>query len=248
VLIGGRVPGRVYLAGRRGLFRSDDWGQSWTGIGSVLPTGHASGVATVRERPDEVYAVAGGRAWASLDAGRRWEPRSDGLPSRGVEALAVDPEDATRLWSVSADQLFRSDDGGRSWRPVGRPLPERPMVTQALAVVPGAVVIATDRGVYRSADEGASWTLGSESLPAHLEAGMLARDPMEPTTLYAGFAVRSRELLALIVLKQAADASRTTLTWLLGGLGAFVIVLLAGVYGLRHFGRPSPAAPPAVSR
>ena len=247
-LTAARVRGRVYLAGRRGLFRSDDWGQSWIAIGGVLQKDPARDVTTVRERPDEVYAVAGGRAWASLDAGRRWEPRGDGLPPRGIEALTVDAQDTTRLWSVAADQLFRSDDGGRSWRPVGRPVPERPIVALALAVAPGAVMIATDRGVYRSSDEGANWTLGGESLPAHLEAGLLARDPTDPTTIYAGFAVRSRELLALIVLKQAADSSRITLTWLLGGAGLVVIVLVAGVAGLRHFARPSHAAPPAVSR
>src|SRR6185436_15011747 len=120
-LVAGGVHGRVYLAGQRGLFRSDDWGRSWSSIGGSLQTDSINSVTVSRARPDEVYALAGGRAWASSDAGRHWEPRSDGLPSRGAEALALDPLDAARLWSVAEDQLFRSDDGGRGWRPVGQP-------------------------------------------------------------------------------------------------------------------------------
>jgi photosystem II stability/assembly factor-like uncharacterized protein len=248
VLVAGGVRGRVYLAGQRGLFRSDDWGQSWTSIGGPLQTSYASAVAISRERPDEVYAIAGARAWASGDAGRHWESRSHGLPPRGVEALALDPVDAARLWSVAEDQLFRSDDGGRSWGAVGRPVPERPILARALAVVPGAIVIATERGVYRSADEGTSWTLGNEILPAHLEAGMLARDPIDTTTVYAGFAVRSRDLLAALAIKESAAARRITLMWIAGGFGALAIVLVAGIAGLRRLARPHPAVPPAVSR
>jgi len=247
-LVAGGVRGRAYLAGQRGLFRSDDWGQAWTSIGEPLQTSYVSAVTISRARPDEVYAIAGGRAWASRDAGRRWESRSSGLPSRGVEALALDPLDAARLWSVAEDQLFRSDDGGRSWRPIGRPVPERPILARALAVVPGAIVIATERGVYRSADEGASWTLGSEILPAHLDASMLTQDPIDQTTVYAGFAVRSRDLLAALAIKESTAARRTTLMWIAGGFGALAVVLLAGLAGLRRFARPHPAAPPVVSR
>jgi photosystem II stability/assembly factor-like uncharacterized protein len=246
-VVAGGVRGRVYLAGQRGLFRSDDWGQSWSSIGGALQTSYANAITISRERPDAVYVVAGGRAWASSDAGRHWESRSTGLPPRGVEALTLDPLEPARLWSVAEDQIFRSDDSGRSWRPVGRPVPERPILARALAVVPGAIVIATERGVYRSADDGASWTLGGEALPAHLEAGMLARDPAEPATVYAGFAVRSRDLLAALAIKESAAASRVTLIWVVCGFGALAVVLLAGVAGLRRFARPPRTARPMVS-
>jgi hypothetical protein len=246
VLVGGRVRGRVYLAGQRGLFRSDDWGRSWSSIGGPLQADSISSVMVSRARPDEVYAVAAGRAWASPDAGRHWEPRSDGLPPRGAEALALDPLETARLWSVAEDQLFRSDDGGRVWRPVGQPVPERPILARALLIMPGAIVIATHRGVYRSADEGAHWTLGSENLPAHLESGMLARDP-DPATIYAGFAVRSRDLLAILAIKENAASSRIAFSWLAGGLGVLAIVICAGVAGVRRFVRAHHPVPPTVS-
>ena len=42
------------------------------------------------------------------------------------------------------------------------------------------IVLATDRGLYRSVDGAASWTPIIDNLPAHLEAGPLVRDPVDP--------------------------------------------------------------------
>src|SRR4029453_16316279 len=68
-LVPGAVRGRVYLAGRTGLYRSDDWGQSWVAIGSGLKAPYAGVVTTPRERADDVYAVAGGGAWGGWEGG-----------------------------------------------------------------------------------------------------------------------------------------------------------------------------------
>jgi len=77
VLVAGSVRVRVYLAGRSGLYRSDDWGQSWVDVGGVLQAKSASVVVVSRAHPDEVYAVVAGRCWASTDAGRHWQLRVD---------------------------------------------------------------------------------------------------------------------------------------------------------------------------
>jgi photosystem II stability/assembly factor-like uncharacterized protein len=247
-LVSGAVRGRVYLAGRTGLYRSDDWGQSWVTIGGGLQAPYAGVVMTPRERSDDVYAVAGGRAWVSADAGRRWELRSDGLPPSGIDALALDPSDANRLWSVVADQVYRSDDQGRRWRPVGQPVPERPVVAHALTVVDHVFLLATDRGVFRSADDGARWTLGSDTLPAHLDAGMLARDPDEAPTVYVGFAVSSHEALAQAALHDRSTLGAITPSQLAGGLGVLAMALVGAVAGVRRLVRTHAAARPAVPR
>jgi photosystem II stability/assembly factor-like uncharacterized protein len=247
-LVSGGVRGRIYLAGRSGLYRTDDWGQSWVNIGRALHAAYTSAVTVPRERPDHIYAVAGGRAWASTDAGQRWEPRSDGLPTSEIDALALDPSDANRLWSVVADQVFRSEDQGRRWRPVGQPVPERPVVARGLAVVDSVIVMATDRGVFRSSDDGARWTLGNENLPAHLEAGMLARDPVDPATVYAGFALNSREMLARRAIDEVSMLERITPTQLAGGVGVLVVALIGVVAGVLRFARAYHATPPPIPR
>jgi photosystem II stability/assembly factor-like uncharacterized protein len=236
-LVSASIRGRVYLAGRTGFYRSDDWGQSWVSLGDALQAEHVSRVVVPRGRADEVYVVAGGRSWVSTDAGRTWQLRVDGLPRGGIEAVAVDPSDANRLWSVVADQVFRSDDQGRRWRPVGEPVPERPVAARGLAVVDHVILMATDRGVFRSPDDGGRWTLASDSLPAHLPAGLLVRDPEAPATVYAGFALTSPEELS----RRAAEASgvlgRMAPGALAGGLVVLALLLLAAGAVVRRLAR-----------
>ncbi len=188
-LVSGAARGRVYLAGRTGFYRSDDWGQSWIDVGSEFQAERTSAWLVPPGRPDQIYVVAGGRVWVSADAARSWQLSSDGLPSGSMEAVGVDPADPNRLWAVGVGQVFRTDDQGQRWRPVGQPLPERPAVARAVAVSGRVILIATDRGVYRSPDDGERWELPSDGLPAHVEAGLLALDPGSPTTRYAGFAL-----------------------------------------------------------
>jgi photosystem II stability/assembly factor-like uncharacterized protein len=237
VLAAGSLRGRVYLAGPRGLYRSDDWGQSWVDVGGPFRAKSARVVVVSRARPDEVYAVVDGRCWASTDAGRDWQLRVDGLPQGGIEALALDPSDVNLLWSVVADQVFRSDDQGRLWRRVGEPLPERPIVTRALAVMDRVIVTATDRGVYRSIDGGERWTLVSDNLPAHLEAGMLVRDPIDRPIIYAGFALTSHDELARRAVEDGGILGRMTLSRVVRWLPFIALVLLAAGAGVWRLAR-----------
>lgn len=236
-LVSGSVRGRVYLVGWTGLFRSDDWGRSWLRVGDDLQAEHVSVLMVPPDRPDEVYAVAGGRLWASIDRAYSWGPRDGGLPAGGVEVVALDPSDSTRLWAVAAGQVFQSDDQGRRWRPVGVPVPERPVMARAVAVSGHVILIATDRGVYRSPDEGARWELPSESLPAHLEAGLLARDPPSPATLYAGFALIPSEELRQRSAEGGRAFARLDAASLAGGVAFLALLGLGAGAVLRRLAR-----------
>jgi len=247
-LVSGSIRGRVYLAGRTGLYRSDDWGQSWVSIGGALQAEHVSVVVVPRGHPDEVYAVAGGRAWVSTDAGRSWQLRVDGLPRGSIEAVAVDPLDTNRLWSVVRDQVFRSDDQGRRWSPVGEPVPERPVAARGLAVMDHVILMATDRGVYRSPDDGGRWTLTGDTLPAHLPAGLLVRDPQAPATVYAGFAPTSPEELSRRAAEGGGALGRMAPGALAGGLVLLALLLLVAGAVVRRLARTDHPATPSVPR
>jgi photosystem II stability/assembly factor-like uncharacterized protein len=226
-LVSGAARGRVYLAGRTGLYRSDDWGQSWSDVGSEFQAERASALMVPPGRPDQVYVVAGGYVWVSADAARTWRLASHGLPSASMEAVGLDPADPNRLWAVGVGQVFRTDDQGQRWGPVGQPLPERPTVARAVAVSGRAILIATDRGVYRSPDDGERWELPSDGLPAHVEAGLLALDPGSPTTLYAGFALMPYDELTSRALEGGRPFGRMALTNLAAGV-AFLALLFLG--------------------
>src|SRR5204863_215736 len=172
-----------------GLYRSDDWGQSWANAGSAIAADHVDALLAPPGRPDDVYAVAGGSVWSSNDAARSWQRRTGGVPGHGVEAVGFDSTTPARLWAVGSGQVFRSDHPGERWRPVGKPVPETLAMALAMAISGEVIVIATDRGVFRSADGGERWELPKEGLPAHLAARVLVGDSRSPTTLYAGLAV-----------------------------------------------------------
>ena len=101
--------GRVWAAGREGLFRLD--GDRWT---NVLPaTAPAFAERMVVTGPDEAWVVDRGVLWRV--EGGRWSlaPRV-GLLSNAVVDLAQGPDGA--LWAATASGLARLD-GGR-WRDV----------------------------------------------------------------------------------------------------------------------------------
>ncbi len=242
-LVSGSVRGRVYLAGMTGLYRSDDWGQSWLAVDGELRAEHAAALVVPPDRTDQVYAVVGGIVWTSADAARSWQQRSHGLPWAKVEIVGLDPSDSNRLWAVGAGQAFRTDDQGQRWRPVGTPLPEPSVVARAVAVSGHAILIATDRGVYRSPNDGERWELPSENLPAHLEAGLLVGDPLSPATLYAGFALVPYEELARRAFEGGRPLGRLDLTNVVGGVAFLALLLVSAGAVLRRLARTYYRAP-----
>jgi photosystem II stability/assembly factor-like uncharacterized protein len=233
----GTTLGRVYLAGWSGLYRSDDWGDSWARADAGLPEEHVDALLIDPGPPDAVYVIAGGRLWVEFDGAWHWQPRQVGPPSGHVEAVALDGSDPARLWAVVSGQLFRSDDRGELWQPAGRPLPELDTRVRGVGVVGSSVLLATDRGVYRSADGGDRWEAPSNALPAHLEAGPLVRDPFSASTMYVGFASTPyAELWRRAAEGRSAFARLDAVT--LGGGAAFLALLTLGaVATLRRLAR-----------
>jgi photosystem II stability/assembly factor-like uncharacterized protein len=240
--------GRVYLAGWTGLYRSDDWGASWSSAAGGLPYETATAVLVVHGSPETLYAIVEGGIWASVDGARTWARRG-GISPTSVDALAVDSKHPTRLWAAGGDRLFSSADGGASWQRVGRTLPEPNTTVRGIAASEEAVIVTTDRGLYRTADGGESWTMIVENLPAHLEAGPLVRDPGDSATLYAGFALVPYPEIWRRAAEREGAFARVSVTSLAGGGTFLVVVALGALAALRWLGqfyRPSVRGAPAT--
>jgi photosystem II stability/assembly factor-like uncharacterized protein len=238
----GAAPSRVYLLGRRDLYRSDDGGSSFQKVEHDLPDQPEFTELTASAGSEEVlYAVADGRPMSSRDGGRSWQPRSAGLPQRPAEGLALDPLVAGRLWIASASRVYRSDDAGASWLAAGGPLPEAETSVRGIAADRSgdALVVTTHRGLYRSADAGRSWALLEDNLPVHLEARPLVRDPSSAETLYAGFSLIPYGELWRTALEGGSLLNRVDLLSLAGGLAFLLLLGLLGVLGARWLFRRS---------
>jgi photosystem II stability/assembly factor-like uncharacterized protein len=177
----------------------------WRSIGPYRG-GRVTAVAGVASRPFEYYMGAtGGGVWKTADGGLNWFCVSDGYFKTGsVGAIAVSEWDPNVVYvgmgeapirgNVShGDGVYKSEDGGKTWTHIGledsrhisriRIHPKNPALVYAAAL--GHVYGPNaQRGVFRSADGGATW---ERILFRSEKAGAidLAMDPSNPRILYA---------------------------------------------------------------
>jgi len=140
--------------------------------------GRTRAVAGVPSQPNVFYigAVDGG-VWKSDDYGRTWNPVFDGQPTQSIGAIAVAPSNPEIVYVGSGeglhrpdlsvgDGIYKSTDAGKTWTHLG--LRDGQQIP-ALAVDPRnpdrlfAAVLGhpygpnSERGIFRSADGGATW-------------------------------------------------------------------------------------------
>ncbi|HYR11516.1 MAG TPA: hypothetical protein VEQ60_27285 [Longimicrobium sp.] len=156
-------PGTAYVAGNRYLlddfrpylFRTDDYGRTWTNIAGNLPEG--DNLRSVREdpvRPRMLYAATERGIWISWDDGGSWESIRLNLPVVQVSDVAV--RDADVVISTHGRSFYALDAGAhllRQMRDVPAQ-PDAPARTRARAAQtpprlyqPADVVRGVDQGV-----------------------------------------------------------------------------------------------------
>jgi hypothetical protein len=188
--------------------------------------------------PETIYAVVQGGIWASVDGAHSWTRRGVDSFSASIDALTVDLWQPAKLWAAGGDRLFRSDDDGANWQRVGQALPEPNTTVNGITVSDEAIVATTDRGLYRSVDGGENWTSVIDTLPAHFEAGPLLRDPVDPTSLYAGFAlIPYAELWRRAANHDRGALVRVDVSSLIGGVVLLLLLTGAAVAAVRWLGR-----------
>lgn len=145
-------PERLFLQNHWGLYRSDDWGDSWRDMANGVPSDFGFAMASHPHDPETVYIVpiesdafrcvpeGKMRVYRSRDAGGSWEPLARGLPQDGAyetilrDALAVDRHDPAGVYvGTKSGKLYASADEGDSWTLVADGLP--PVACVKAAVV-----------------------------------------------------------------------------------------------------------------
>ena len=240
LLVPGGVAGRVYLAGWAGLHRSDDWARSWKRVGQEIGAEPVGALVVSPIRVDEIHALAAGRLWSSSDGARRW--RSDDRAPANVQALAFDGAQPTQLWLVAAGRAYRRDDRAAAWLPVGAPIPDAQARPRGISVERDAMLVVTDRGVFRSPDAGASWALLSAELPDHGEAATVVRDAHTPGTVYAAFSRMGPEQLKGLSSAPETAMARSDIALLVGAYAGFALLLLGVGVLVRRITRAGSAA------
>ena len=230
---------RVYLLGRAGLFASGDGGRSYAVVPGPPDIGEITALAAIPGSADMLAAVIDGRARISHDGGLSWRNAGADLAGAPVDTIATDASQPRRLWAAAGGRIAVSDDLGSGWHAVGGSLPEAETRVRGIAASADAttLVVASNRGIYRSEDRGETWALKEDNLPTHIEAGPLARDPNDPSVIYAVFSLMPHAEVWRIAIEGGNLLARIEPVSLAGGLSFCVLVLIGGGLAARHLSR-----------
>lgn len=181
----------------------------WRNIGPSRG-GRSVAVSGVPGQPLTFFAgYTGGGLWRTDDAGIGWRNISDGqFTSGSIGAIAVAPSDPNVIYvgtgehavrgqsSPYGDGVYRSTDQGRTWTNVGLAATRQISAVRVHPADPNLVYVAAqgdrwkgtaERGIYRSRDGGATWTLVLKGVNETSGASDLSMDPTNPRILYAAF-------------------------------------------------------------
>jgi photosystem II stability/assembly factor-like uncharacterized protein len=153
--------------------------------------GHVTSLLASPGGNTRVLATTGGGLFKSDDAGRSWQETGHGL-----SFAATSPSPITRyaIWTQrhflfeDGRRLMISDDNGENWTPTGFRAPDS-APAWTLAAIPFGVIYASNAGVFRSVDDGATFA-PVQGLPADRTVMMFATNP-DSAQLLAGIGLRA---------------------------------------------------------
>jgi photosystem II stability/assembly factor-like uncharacterized protein len=151
-----------------------------TGAGGLESSGRLNSIAINPANPAVIYVGgAQGGVWKTTDGGVTWSALTDAQCSLAMGSIALDPLNPEIVYAGTGEQNFSGDsyygcgvlkstNGGQTWTELGKDVFDlatggrrisRVVVDKATANTAGAIVFAaTDNGLFRSTDAGATWT------------------------------------------------------------------------------------------
>ena len=217
ILIDPRDSDVVYVAapgplwnpgGDRGLFKTNDGGETWQRVLHVSNDTGITDAAFKPDNPDVIYAaayqrrrrnamtIAGGPEagiFRSTDAGASWERIENGLPEveKGRIALGVDARNPARIYAMvvargDAGGFFLSDNTGDSWTRMSDYSGGDPQYYGEIFVDPHHpdTIWNIEVPIMRSTDKGTTWE--RMAFDMHVDHHEIVFDATDPSHMWVG--------------------------------------------------------------
>ena len=210
-------------------------GLEFRNIGPAVMSGRISDIAIHPTNRSLWYvAVGSGGVWKTENAGTTWTPIFDNQSSYSIGCLTLDPNNPEVVWvgtgeNVSGrhvgfgDGVYKSLNGGKTWTNMGLSKSEHiarilvdPRNSNTVFVAAEGPLWSSggERGLYKSADGGKTWTL---ALEISKDTGVTSAelDPKNPDLIYAAAYERRRSVAAFMgggpesAIYKSEDAGKT---------------------------------------
>jgi photosystem II stability/assembly factor-like uncharacterized protein len=228
-------PGVIWAgAASGGIWRSANDGQSWAPRDDQLPTLAIGCIVTHPTHSNIIYmgtgegsfnidAVDGVGVLKSTDGGATWSQTGlSWLLSQGqaVNEMVIDPVKPNVLVAATRDGVYRTDDAGVSWKRTlaaatgwmdAKDLVIDPSNSNILFAAAGYPWGSGNNGIYKSTDNGVTWTKLAGGLPGGATMGRasLAISASNPNTVYAGIARTINSGASLLGIYRTTDGGET---------------------------------------
>ncbi|MDQ2978442.1 MAG: glycosyl hydrolase [Acidobacteriota bacterium] len=181
-------------------------------VGPEIQGGRVVEVAAPANQPDAlVVAFASGGLWRTNNRGGAWTPLFDGGPTQTIGAFALADPDGNTIYlgtgesnssrtSYAGTGMYKTADGGKTWQSLGLSdshhiarilVDPRNGQTVLVAAMGHLYTENAERGVYRTADGGHTWsrTLFVDDRTGAID---LVSDPRNPDVVYSATWERAR--------------------------------------------------------
>jgi photosystem II stability/assembly factor-like uncharacterized protein len=187
-------------------------------IGGIFTSGRIADIAVdPKNRSTWYIATASGGLWKTTNRGLNFQPIFDDQGSYSLGVVVVDPKNSDVVWLGTGenqaqraigygDGVYKSADAGHTWKKVGLPNSEHvakiiidPRNSNTVFVAAQGPLFSPggDRGVYKTADGGATWK-PVLTVSENTGATDLDFDPRNPDVMYAATYQRRRNTSVIV--------------------------------------------------
>lgn len=185
---------QILYTGTQRVYKTTNAAGNWTAISPDLTNGSGGGnltygtIISIDVSPlNSNKIIAGtddGNVWITQDGGTNWTNVSSTLPNRWVTKVEASKINSNRFYVTFSGYRYGADEGhvylamdnGNTWMDLSATLPDIP-VNDIVQADNGRLYVATDIGVFGSANGGTSWEAISSGMPNVVVTDMHIHEP-----------------------------------------------------------------------